>query len=115
LARAEALARHEGVVVDFRACNLRQPDCMPRDAFDLILMVRMHLPELFEPMESRLAPGGHVFVLCFHPDASKPSAPAHKATPDQLQRGFAALTSITAKIIQSSDGRPMSLYIGRKP
>ncbi|SIN94392.1 Methyltransferase domain-containing protein [Sulfurivirga caldicuralii] len=115
LARAEALARHEGVVVDFRACNLRQPDCMPTDPFDLVLMVRMHLPELFETMASRLASGGHVFVLCFHPDASKPAAAAHKATPEQLQRGFAALTPITAKIIQSSDGRPMSLYIGRKP
>ncbi len=114
VARAQTLAAHEGVAVDFKACNLRQPDCLPEQAVDLILMVRVHQPELFPAMMARLRPGGHVFVLCFHPQAPKPLAAIHKATPQDLQGGFAALTPITAKIVQSSDGRPLSLFIGRK-
>ena len=115
LARAQALAAHEGVSVDWRTCNLRADACLPAGPFDLMLMVRAHLPWLFPRMVARLKSGGHAFVLCFHPDAMPPRAATHKATPGQLCEAFAGLRPIAAKIVVSTDGRPMSLFIGRKP
>ncbi len=114
LSKAQALAWHYGVCVDWRCCNLRDAMCMPNGRYDLILMMRFLLPERFEWMQRHLRPGGRVMVWAFHEAAAHPSKPHLKTTPEKLAAAFDQLTTITAKIAPLPDGRPMSLYIGEK-
>ncbi|MFP4080125.1 MAG: SAM-dependent methyltransferase [Ectothiorhodospira sp.] len=72
LAKAEALAQHHGVVVNTVCADLVGWDC-PRDHFDHVVSIFLHLPPpqrrmVHASMFRALRPGGWLLMEAFHPE-----------------------------------------------
>jgi SAM-dependent methyltransferase len=113
LSRARALAGARGIRVDWIAVDLLSYE-PPRAAFDLVVMLYVHLPPparsaVLERAAGALTPGGHVLVVGF--DRSNltqgcggPRDPALLFTPEEIAHELPSVEVVRAERVSRTEG-----------
>ena len=115
--RAKTLAKHNEVEVNWLCCDLRSPDCLPNQSFDLILMNRFLNRALYPYMRAHTMPGGYVLIHTFAEGAEaygSPKNPNLLIKKHELAKEFAEFEVIVDKISRIEDGRPVASFLARR-
>jgi SAM-dependent methyltransferase len=119
LARLQASARAWRTPVRSLKLDLRrQWNTLPRQSFELVLMCRFLLRELFPPIRDWLVPGGYFLVETFTTEAAafgKPRNPNFLLKRHEIRDAFSSWECVASRERYLPDGRPLAGELVRKP
>ena len=116
--RAKQLANRSSAAVKWKCCDLKKPDCLPQNGFDLVLMMRYLNRDLFASLRQAVNPGGYLVMQAFMQGAEafgSPKNPNFLLAPGELAEVFSDFTIIVDRIECLADGRPVGSFIAQKP
>jgi SAM-dependent methyltransferase len=118
LLRAQDLARRSGVAIATQAVDLRQPDALPKEAYDLVTVFRfLHRPALPVIGRSVKLDGILVYEAFNHRDTGggeKPLKPARLLQDGELAEAFEDFEVLLSRDGVERGGRVFSQLVGRR-
>lgn len=118
LERAENLAKHSKVKIDFKACDVTLEACFsPEPLWDLVVSIRFLNRSLFPTIRKAIKPGGWIVFQAFSAGCEEfgsPKNPNFILQSDELKEVFADFTVIVDRIDTLPDGRPLASFIAQK-
>jgi tellurite methyltransferase len=118
LLRAEDLARRSGAAIVTRPADLRQPDALPEEAYDLVTVFRfLHRPALPRIGRAAALDGLLVYEAFNHRDSGggdKPLKPARLLQDGELAAAFGDFEVLLARDGVEREGRVFSQLVARR-
>jgi len=117
LQRAQLLAQQHEVAIDFRACDLLEEGCLPKECFDVIMGFHFLERALFPKIQHQLKPGGWVLWQTFSQGVElfgSPKNPRFILKPGELAEIFADFSVVIDRIETIQDGRPVASFVAQK-
>lgn len=117
LKRAKALAALSGASVKFKCCDIKKPNCLPDQKFELIVVVRFLNREMFPYIKEAITPGGFILFQTFVEGVEKfdsPKNPNFILGKTELAEVFDGFNIIVDRIDELNDGRPVASFIAQK-
>ncbi|WFE68702.1 methyltransferase domain-containing protein [Thiomicrospira sp. R3] len=114
---ATALAELHHVKVDWLKKDLRKPASLPKESFDLIMMIRFLDRDLFEFMRKHCRSDGYVLIQTFVQGVDafgSPKNPNYILRFGELAKEFSEFDVIVDKIESLNDGRPVASFLARR-
>ncbi|BBP43600.1 methyltransferase domain-containing protein [Thiosulfativibrio zosterae] len=120
LERAQQLAKHHQATIDFKSCDLTDPNCYGEQDFerwDLVVCIRFLNRQLFPVMRQSIRPKGFVVFQTFTEGCEvfgSPKNPNFILKPAELSEVFHDFTILIDRIDSLPDGRPVASFIAQK-